>query len=84
MGDWAEWAAKAKGGGALENQSGREKWKRKGNKGWAVGKRAECGLGCLRKLEKVSQFLFSRFNFETKVWIQIKYIFKFKQSLSHL
>jgi hypothetical protein len=31
------------------------------------------------KIEKLLEFLFSSFEFETKVKIQIKYIFKFKQ-----
>jgi hypothetical protein len=31
------------------------------------------------KIEKLFEFLFSSFEFETKVKIQIKYIFKFKQ-----
>jgi hypothetical protein len=40
---------------------------------------AEIRFGLWWEIEKVFEFLAAAFEFETKVWIQIKSIFKFKQ-----
>jgi hypothetical protein len=62
--------------GWQENKNKRNKWNRTGLRGnlGQNGKWAEENMK-----EMFLEFLFSSFEFETKVKIQIKYIFKFKQ-----
>jgi hypothetical protein len=67
----------------LEGEMGRHENKNKRNKGNRTGLQGNLGRNgkwAEENMKKmVLEFLFSSFEFETKVEIQIKYIFKFKQ-----
>jgi hypothetical protein len=80
---WAERPGGPAGPLGLEGEMGRHENKNKRNKGNRTGLQGNLGRNGKWAEENMKkmflEFLFSSFEFETKVKIQIKYIFKFKQ-----
>jgi hypothetical protein len=80
---WAKRPGGPAGPLGLEGEMGRHENKNKRNKGNWTGLQGNLGRNGKWAEENMKkmflEFLFSSFEFETKVKIQIKYIFKFKQ-----